>query len=243
MIHRIKSLPCLIIYRILDREKSISIFFILSLLIISINENVDSFTVFLFFKDIVDFITSIKDLLISLSVSLVSGIIVYFLTIVLPEERKKRLLYVEIEQTFLYLESSFIELATELQIGDYENPIICAKRAVTNVKKFCCKMSEDEEYSLGRYRKQFSDLAFSFNKFTDFLLGYSSIMSENEIYTIINIRHRKVSKRILFMDGVDNILNIQEIEEYFNDIAILYKDICSLHEAIQKKTYKKKFLK
>ena len=241
MICKTKSLPILIFQRLWEREKVIILLLILSLAIIIIKEYGSAFETQLFILRFVDCISNVQETINSIAISFLSGIIVYFLTIIIPEVRRARSLLVEIEQVFLNLETSFIDLAIELQLGDFEKPEECANRAVNLVTKFCDCKFEDGFYSLNLFRTHFESLGNSMNKLTEYLLGYSSVLSESEIDMIINIRQRKTSRRIAFLYGINNLLTIQEISDYFNDIAQLYKDICKLHENITKRIYKKKY--
>lgn len=238
MSRKVKCLPYLIIQRVWNSEKTILILLALSLAVVFLKDYGNSFTIQLFLKDIIEMIVFAKETWFAIAVSLLSGIIVYFLTIVVPEVRKRKSLLVEIERTLLDLKTSFIDLATEMQIGDYKNPETCAKNAVNNVKKWCCRVSEYDDYNLNRFRSHFESLRTSFVRLTEYMLGYSSILSEKEIDMIIDIRQRKVSKRIVFLDGVDNCLNVDEISDFFKGIANLYNDVCIFHDKIVKSIYK-----
>ena len=137
------------------------------------------------------------------------------------------------------MESVFLDLAVEMQIGDMENPDECANNAVENVMKWSVPLSEGNKYyNLSIFRPYFKALSISFNKLTEYLLEYSSILSEQEINMIIDIRQNQVSKRILYLYGVENALTISEVHEYFKGIALLNKDIKTLHNRLSNRIYK-----
>ena len=239
MSRKVKHLYELIILRVLDREILILFLFMISLIALLLNECVDSFDVHMCLKGIVDTIVSLKNVIVSLAISLIAGIIVYFLTVVVPEVRKRRSFLVEIEQTFLHLETSFLDLEVEMQLGDISKPHVFADNAVRSVKEWCHRLSENEEYNLSTFRCYFVSLSKSFNRLTEYLLGYSAVLSEKEINIIIEMRQRTVSNRIMYLYGVDNALSISEIQDYFKEIATLYNDVCTLHKTIEDSIYKK----
>lgn len=234
---RFPKLNVLICQRLLGRDSSVSIIFLMTVIITIFCEFIDAswiYTIANFLGSLPVFFNSHKEFFSSFVLSIITGFIVYFFTVILPETRRSRLLLVEIEQTFEKITSSFTELSIELQLADLQDGEKAAQNAVQNIRKYGNRLSENH-YNLSIYKNSFRKLADSFNKLSTYLLNYSSIFSYKELEMIVNLRQMGATKKLLYGYGIEEAITETEIISYIKELSSLSIEISALHSAFNKR--------
>ena len=220
--------------RFWTRDLWVSVCFLVSLLII-ICEHIDKWA-FLNFVETVVFYLEEGTILYTLAVSYISGVFVYFLTIVLPETRKNKSIYVEICCLLRELEDEFTSLRLDLEVEDWCSSDKAIDAAVQTVKYY-------NKQDCGFYKLQFcskilEDLAQTFDNLTSVIQLYFSILSKEELDAIVRIRRCKIAYMVKYKYGIENVLNENEVRNYFMELAQLNKDVAQLHKIMKKIIYK-----
>ena len=115
----VKSVSILIWNRLCHKDKWLTWSFIVSLVIILLSSfaNLNSFLKYL--GCCICFVCEGEPIYYTLAVSCLSGLFVYFVTVIIPEVRKSRAIYIEITQQLKKLEDDFIDLSLHFNIVNW----------------------------------------------------------------------------------------------------------------------------
>lgn len=220
----------LILERIRKEEIWVIVLFLVAILIILAYNLLSEITVIGCLKVIVSFITNGKDLFYSLAISYVSGVIVYFLTVVLYETRKSKFILVDIEKTLKDLKYEFGSIA------NFDNPNDAVQNIIETVNLY--GRFNEKYYSLYFMDKALEKVFYEMEKLTLNVLSFSSALQAQEIDILVDIRSRQITKKIKNKYGVENLIDVHELYTYFEDMVKLYADINKLHGSIRNRIYK-----
>lgn len=218
----------------LNKDKWVIICFLVSIVIV-ICEHVDKLS-FLKFVESVVFYLNEGTILYTLATSYISGVIVYFLTVVIPEIRKRKAMLVEICYLLKELEDEFTSLRLELGIEDWHSSDEAIENAIQMVKHY--NKSNNDSYKLDFCIKILEKLAQDFDNLTSVILSYFSILNEDELDAIIKIKRSRNAYFIKYKDGIENVMNESTLRNYFKDLAQLHQNIIDLQEKIKNRIYK-----
>ena len=234
---KLKSTWSLMFSRIWEREKWVFICFVMAILIIAAYEFTTARYILEIIETVICFLCKIKTIIYALTISYISGVIVYFLTVILPEAQRSKPILAEIENTLKFLIDEFVAFAQKLQIGDLNNIDEAAEKAFTDIQQFG-KTSENH-YSLKYCELYFIILAKELDHFITISLDHSSVLTLNELNTIVfKIRKQKVSERLRCNYGIDNCLTACEMKQYMKDIGLLYVEISQFRKKLRNRIYK-----
>ena len=148
---------------------------------------------------------------------------------------------IEIEKTLTYLEDEFTELAQELQAGDWCNSEDDAIRQIimVDVHQYQKNKLNERGFSLDFCSSSLTALYEKFDKMTNHALTYSSVLTTEELDSIVEMRNRDVSVQLKYNDGVANLLTDCGIREFFHNLIQLNRDIIKFHKDFRKRIYKR----
>lgn len=236
MAYKVKSMWCLIFNRLWEREKRVLIWFIISIAIVVAYELITADCVLEFadchnfVETIISFLSKGKELFYALAISYISGVFVYFLTVILPETRRSKPILLEIEHTLKYLIDEFYEIEN---FGNSTNAVNIAIEKTKHYGKF-----NDLHYSLYYMCETLENIHISIEKLTSNVLTLSTALTNKELDTLIEIRHRKITRQIKYKYGVENLIDENELRCYFENMTKLHEDIVKLYENIKNRIYK-----
>lgn len=190
-------------------------------------------------NDSISFVCKGSSFFYTLTVSLISGIIVYFLTVTYPDVRKSKYVYVEILHSLEELQDDFKEFRWALSVNDWCTTKDEINNAVNLVKHYGHLFGNDTHYSLKFCEKLIFDFSGKLESLTINILAYTPYLTLKEMELLTIIRHQKITERIRYKDGVDNLLTESELHDYFKSISELNNQVNYLHDLIQKRTTKK----
>lgn len=231
---KLKSKRRLILERIKGRDKWVFICFVISIIIITC-EHIDKISFLEFVETVVSYLEE-GTILYTLAVSYISGAIVYLLTIVIPETRKRQSLLVEMCYLLQELEDEFTSLRLKLDIEDWCSSDEAIESAVQTVKQY--NKSNNDFYKLDFCIKILEVLAQNFDNLTSVILSYFPILNEKELDAVIKIRRCGSAYLIKYKYGTENVMKENKVRNYFKELAQLNKDVKQLHKIIEEKTYK-----
>lgn len=169
-----------------------------------------------------------KELLYTLAISYVSGIVVYYLTVLRPEIRKSKPILMEIEQSLKYL---IDDIYREFDFINLDNAVDIAMRYIR-----CCKKQED--YNLHGVNPILKTIHQSLETTTAHVLSFPSAFSQSELETLVDIRHRRITRRIKSKYRENESLTQYQVETDVREFIKLNKDIIALHKQIRNRIYK-----
>ena len=195
---KLKSTFSFILSRILNREKMIVFLFLLSLILVIMKEyaTIDGFCCCII--AFVRFLSKANTLLENVAISYIAGIIVYFLTIILPETRRAKPVLIEIDKILCYLEDAFVTLSQDLQVGDWCNSKDSLDEIVNTVKHINKQKGEETFLSLDFCQSSLENLYKKFDELTSEALHHSSALTEDDLNTLVEIRQREVVKQLKY---------------------------------------------
>lgn len=220
--------------RLGNRDKWVLRGFLVSFVII-ICEHIDRISFFDFVGTVVPYLKE-GTVLYTLAVSYLSGVIVYFLTIVLPETRKRKSILVEMGYILQELEDEFTSLRLEFSIEDWCLSDEAIESAVQIVKQHT--KSNNKFYNLNFCVKTLETLAQGFNNLTSVMLSYSPVLNEEELDNVIKIRRSGNAYLIKYKYGIENLMKESDVRNYFKKLAQLNKDVIQFHKIIKERIYK-----
>lgn len=234
---KLKPTWYLILNRLWDREKCVLILFVIAIVIIMAYELITADCVLEFADNIHSFIETIisflskgKELLYALAISCVSGIFVYFLTVILPETRRSKPILVDVENSLKYLKDELHDVAEFVSLDD-------ATEITIQYLKQHNKL-DNEFYNMNCSGRVIEEIHKSLEMHTSHILSYSSALSQSEIETLIDIKHRRISRLIRYKYEENELLNKKQIEDDFKEFVQLNNDIIKLHESVKNRIYK-----
>ena len=238
-----RSTRALIWERIKEREKWVFILFAFAFIAIPICKLITASCILdciscihSFIEIHIHFLSEVKKLLYTFALSYVSGVIVYYLTVILPEAQRSKPILAEIENTLKFLIDEFDEFAQKLQIGDLNNVDEVAEKAFTEIQQYG-KTSENQ-YNLKFCKLYFIILAKELDHFVTISLEQSSVLTLDELNTIVfKIRKQKVSERLRCNYGIDNCLTAYDMKQYMKDIGLLYVEISQFRKKLRNRIY------
>lgn len=232
-----KSTFRLIILRLWTRERWLTISFLSAILVIVLSKYSDADWFKTLLSLTVDCITRTKEPICAISIGYISGVIVYFLTIILPETRRNIPVMIEISNILAQIKDSFLEFQLEdISVHSFENAELAVQDFVNIVKQY------------GKYNEQYYGLCFcapamrklscKLEILTSQILNHSSALSENEINKLIEIRHCDITKKLSSNYGVDELLTESDLKVFFHDIIILDKNIEKFRKEFTHRVFK-----
>ena len=234
---KLKSTQCLILERIKGRDKWVFICFVISILIIIGYEFMTAACILNFiaaciqnFMEAVIFILSKgKNLLYTLAVSYVSGVFVYYLTIIVPEVRRSKPILVEVEKTLKYLIDYIHE---EVNFINSDDAVRVAMHYLERQKL------EDRTYILKCCNPILRKVHPLLDALTSHILSHSSALTQSELDTLIDIRHRRITYRIRYKYDMKERLYQEQVKDEIKEFVQLNKDIIEFHKKIKSRIYK-----
>lgn len=223
-----KSLYCFILERLWAREKFVTILFVIACFVII---EVDSPMMIRYILELLGVDTSSlfqKDsFLCVLSISYISGVLVYFLTILLPEAQRSKPILIEVENSLRYLKD---ELYSIIEFINSENSVDIAMHYIEQQKKF-----DSEFFDMYGGNQILDKIHQALETLTLHVLSHSSVLYQSELETLVDIRHRSISRRIRFKYEENEILCKKQVKDEFDKLVQLNKDIINLHDNIKKR--------
>lgn len=221
-----KPLFCFILDRIYDREKTITILFVIAIIVI-----VEPFKLFVIscilrlMEIDASFLSDKDNIVNTLAISYVSGIFVYFFTGILPETRRSIPILKDIEETLRYLKDDFHEIVDFDNTNDAVDALIKIAEQYGKFNNTC--------YSLYFMSETLKKIYLSIETFTSHVQSHSTALTKHELDTLVNIRHRKITQQIKDLDGVETVFDRNKLQDYFENMVKLYTDIESLRKNIE----------
>ena len=223
--------------RILDREKGMFIWFIIAIIVIIACNFLTAACImkiacciYNYIEGAIPFLSKVKGILYTLAASYVSGVFVYYLTVLSPETRRSKPILVDVENSLRYLKD---ELHDVVKFVSSDNAVEITIQYLKQHNKL-----DNGFYNMNCSGRVLEEIHKSLETHTSHILSHSSTLSQSELETLIDIKHRRISRRIRYKYEINELLNAQQIKNDFKEFIQLNNDIIKLHERIKTRIYK-----
>lgn len=232
-----KCMFMLLFSRLWEREKWMIITLLFTVVIVIVCKYLEAS----WFKErlcfTVDCLQNSESIIYTLSISYISGVIVYLLTVVLPETKRSKPILSDIAYLLQDLQSEFTEMELELEIIDTDNIEEAISIEAGTVKKV--KRMSECHYSLEHFKHVFDKLKNSSEDLTSKILNHSSVLTQSELKTMVDVRNKKTMKRLKYDFGIESPITECELYDYLKGLVMLSHDIKDLQISIEDRLMKK----
>lgn len=228
---KVKSTGRLIFSRIWEREKWVSFWFIIAIVIVICCEVLTKTYILNFTEVFITFLSKGEEPIKALAIGYISGIFVYFLTNILAETQRSKPILVDIEKTLKYLVDTLHDAA---EFIDSDNAVDITIRYIT---QHGGKLN-DNFTELHLTNQTLADIHQAMETFTSNVLSHSSALTKDELDALVNIRHCRIARRIRFKYEVNELFDKEHIKDDFREFVELNNDIVNLHKTIKNRIYK-----
>ena len=228
---RVKSTGLLIFNRIWEREKWVSLWFVIAIIIVIGCEIMTKTGTLNFTEAVITFLSKGKEAIKSLAVGYISGIFVYFLTNILSETQRSKPILVEVEKTLKYLADTLHDTAEFINSND------AVEITIQYIEQHGGKL-DDNFSKLHLTNQTLADIHQAMETFTSSVLSHSPALTKHELDALVDIRHCRIARRIRFKYEINELFDKEHIKDDFREFVELNNNIIKLHENIRNRIYK-----
>lgn len=172
--------------------------------------------------------------------SYIAGVLVYYLTVVLPEAKRGQALLPSICERIRYIEDTFSELSRCLCYGDWSEDHSLLKNAIVQLKQY--GKTESDNYYKFDYCFFILHYAVSeIDKYTDFILQLHEVLPAKDLKNILDVKYCSVLDKIRSEAIRNTLFNEDDAKEFLEELREENMKIKTIHKRIYNKIYKHKY--